>query len=121
HVHVGGESDAEPAPDRRYRLARGLVAVVGELGRQRAGDLAPRRLRTAEGGFGALGGEPGRLVPERGAGGHGLQAAAVRAVALTRRPVHVDDHVAELGARPGGPAEDVSTEDEAAADAGPDG
>ena len=39
-----------------------------------------------------------RLAHERRAGGHRLQAAAVRAVALARRPVDVDHHVAHLGA-----------------------
>ena len=58
------------------------------------------------------------LAAERGAGGERLQAAAVRAVARARRPVGVDDHVAELAGRADAPADEHAVDQDAAADAG---
>ncbi len=61
-----------------------------------------------------------RLAHERRARGDRLEAAPVRAVALARRAVDVDDHVPHLGARADPAAVEPPAEHEAAADPRPD-
>ena len=61
-----------------------------------------------------------RFAHQRRARCDRLQAAPVRAVALARRAVDVDDHVPHLGARAGPPAVQPPAQHEPAADAGPD-
>ena len=75
------------------------VAVVGQLGDQRAGQLAALGQRPAEPRVRALAGHPQRLAGQRGARGEGLDAAVVGTVALAGRPVELDHHVPELGRR----------------------
>ena len=85
-------------PEQRDDVARGAVAVVRELGDQRAGDRPPARRRPARARTPASR-SPTRVPSraERRARHDRLQAADVPARA--RRPVHVDDHVAELPGR----------------------
>ena len=54
-------------PDQLDHLDRGLVAVVGELGDQRADELAAVVERSREAGARPLAGDPQRLARERGA------------------------------------------------------
>ena len=67
-----------------------------------------------------LAGDPQRLARERGARRERLDAAVVGAVALTRRAVQVDHHVAELGAGADRAAVELAAEDQPAADPGAD-
>ena len=102
-------------------LDRGLVAVVRQLGHQRAGDLAPLGERPAERRVGLLArrsAAPSRAsaVPE---------ASVSRQPWLGQLPWHGGpslsiDHVAELGARADRAAVELAAEDQPAADAGAD-
>ena len=93
---------AMPTPRRvpisRQRLDRDLVAVVGELGDERADDLAAVRERAAEPRAGVLTGEPRSpratsAVPEASAS----RQPRLGQLPWQGGPVHVDDHVAEFG------------------------
>ena len=97
-------SVASPTPsvaaDRRQRAARarGSPSCASSVD-ERAGELrGPPRARGPAPCPAARGRRAARLAAERRARRDRLQAAAVRAVALARRAVDVDDHVAELGA-----------------------
>ena len=119
-VHEAGERDAEVGADQREHLDRGLVAVVGQLGHERPGQLAALGQRPAEPGVRALARQPQRLARQRRARGQRLDAPVVGAVALAGRAVLVDHHVAELAGRADRAAVQLAAEDQPAADPGAD-
>ena len=98
---------------RGHRIAGGR-----ELGDQRPGQLAALLQRVAELRVRPPRDGQRRLAHERRAGGDGLEAAPVRAVALARAAVHLDDHVAHLGAAHDPAAVDLAAQQQPAADPG---
>ena len=68
----------------------------------------------------ALRREPARLAGQRGAGRERLHAAAAGAVALARRAVHLDHHVADLARGAERAPVELAAQDQAAGDAGPE-
>ena len=113
---------ASPTPSARPIVSIAPRATgspaLRELGDQRPGQLAPLLQRVPERGVRPARDGQRRLAHQRGAGRHGLQAAPVRAVALARRPVHVDHHVPHLGAAADPAAVDLAAQKQAAADPG---
>ena len=87
------QPDAEVAANPRHDVERHRIAVVGELGRQHPGDLAPGPQRLPEARVRQLLGRAPCPAPQRRPGHEHLQAAAVAAGA----------HAARRRRRPCGP------------------
>ena len=100
---------------------RDPVALERGVGDQLAVDLLAGGKRLAEHGSRVRLRRQPALTAERGARGEGLDAAAVRAVALTGRSGLVDDHVPQLGAGASRAPEELAVDDDPAADPGADG
>ena len=111
-------------PRRRPIVATTSIAIssppsaASVTARPSISSPSARALPSAESGCASAATRPSR--PSAVPGGDRLDAAVVRAVALARRAVDVDDDVAELGAGAGRAAVELAAEDQPAADPGPD-
>src|SRR6478735_1089253 len=113
---------AEPAAELGQLLPGALVAVLGRLGDQRAGDLLQVAARAAQHALGDLRTahrERPRLPHQCGAAGVLLEAAVLAAAA--EDAVRYDAHVADLRADAVRAAVDLTVQHQPAADTGADG
>ena len=116
-VDEAREADAEAAPHRGDEAAGHLVPVMGHLGHERPRHRRPAGQRPPERRARVLLGDAPALAPERRARDERLQAPAAGAGPGARRPVGLDDDVAELGRRPHRAADDRPVDEQPAADA----
>jgi hypothetical protein len=117
HVDHAHQAVPEPTPDLGQHVARRRVAVVGQLGHDCAGDLAPPcgpppelRVGPGEGGLHPV------ASYSRARGQH-LEAATPRALPLALGSVQVHHHVTDLRGEPERAPVDATVEQQPAADA----